>query len=604
MASRTLKYVFAGDTRKLNRSTQQVDGRLGKLAQVATKYGKVAAVGIAAIGVAVVGVGVAVSKSLAKFDDIGKASARIGITTDAVQKLGFAAEQSGANFDTVERGLTRMAAALDDARLSENAPAARTLKSMNLSIEQFDGLNPEQQLELFADALSQVEDPSLRAAYAQDVFGRSGAQLLPLLQNGSAGMRALGKEFEATGGLIDGKAIKSGERFNDTMNVINKTIMAVRDQFVAALLPTLQRVADVFREKVVPILRDVVIPILVKLGEVSLTVFEAFLDSVEGAVSGAVKVINVFIDGINKVISGLNKVPGVSIDAIGKIDELSFSFGTAKTGAEDTSASVDGLTQAIDYEAQAAQDGASANDTYGASLSAVREDALAAGAAIEGLYTAQQQLNLAMQGFADVASAAALAAKQKIDYGSASGSRRSGGGSGSGSCRSSGGGGGSSGGSGSGGGSGDSGGNGGGSGTDGDEGFLEDHQLGYATHRETGERVIKERTSGGDIQYRVVSGGQPQRGGDLLEYEDEGEDMLEMAKGGIIRARPGGRIVRVAEGGQDEAIIPLGRGARGLGTTVNMNVRVEGGLISQGDFLDAFAERVNILFEQGVVARA
>jgi hypothetical protein len=42
-----------------------------------------------------------------------------------------------------------------------------------------------------------------------------------------------------------------------------------------------------------------------------------------------------------------------------------------------------------------------------------------------------------------------------------------------------------------------------------------------------------------------------------------------MASGGIVQARPGGTLVRVGEGGQDEAIIPLGsRGS--MGSTINI----------------------------------
>ena len=41
-----------------------------------------------------------------------------------------------------------------------------------------------------------------------------------------------------------------------------------------------------------------------------------------------------------------------------------------------------------------------------------------------------------------------------------------------------------------------------------------------------------------------------------------------MASGGIVQARPGGTLVRVGEGGQDEAIIPLG--SRGMGSTINI----------------------------------
>lgn len=48
-----------------------------------------------------------------------------------------------------------------------------------------------------------------------------------------------------------------------------------------------------------------------------------------------------------------------------------------------------------------------------------------------------------------------------------------------------------------------------------------------------------------------------------------------MAHGGIVPATPGGRLIRVAEAGRDEAIVPLGRGTRGMGDT-HVHVHVHG----------------------------
>jgi hypothetical protein len=45
-------------------------------------------------------------------------------------------------------------------------------------------------------------------------------------------------------------------------------------------------------------------------------------------------------------------------------------------------------------------------------------------------------------------------------------------------------------------------------------------------------------------------------------------DFPQMASGGIVRARPGGTLVNVGEGGRDEVIMPLGGRASGGGTVV------------------------------------
>jgi hypothetical protein len=43
-----------------------------------------------------------------------------------------------------------------------------------------------------------------------------------------------------------------------------------------------------------------------------------------------------------------------------------------------------------------------------------------------------------------------------------------------------------------------------------------------------------------------------------------------LAEGGIVKARPGGTLARIAEAGSDEMVIPLNRGAKELGKTIKI----------------------------------
>ncbi len=52
---------------------------------------------------------------------------------------------------------------------------------------------------------------------------------------------------------------------------------------------------------------------------------------------------------------------------------------------------------------------------------------------------------------------------------------------------------------------------------------------------------------------------------------------IQLAEGGIVRATPGGVHAIIGEGGRDEAVIPLDRGAPMLGTTINLIV--QGGVL-------------------------
>ena len=62
--------------------------------------------------------------------------------------------------------------------------ATDTLDELRASVDDFAGKSPEDQFDLFAQKISEIQDPTKRAALAMRVFGKSGAQLLPMINGG------------------------------------------------------------------------------------------------------------------------------------------------------------------------------------------------------------------------------------------------------------------------------------------------------------------------------------------------------------------------------------------------------------------------------------
>src|SRR5690606_5551309 len=112
-------------------------------------------------------------------DQVNKASDRTGVAVEALSELAYAADQSGANLETLEAGLRRMQASVLDAAKGSKS-AQENLAMLGLTVEQLASLSPDQQFKLLADRLSRIEDPTLKAALAMKIFGKSGTQLLPL----------------------------------------------------------------------------------------------------------------------------------------------------------------------------------------------------------------------------------------------------------------------------------------------------------------------------------------------------------------------------------------------------------------------------------------
>jgi hypothetical protein len=170
-------------------------------------------------------------------DDIGKSSKRIGITVQEMQKLSHAAQLAGADMGSVEKAMRRMQATVFDAAngLSE---ANRALGALGLSVDELKGKTPHEQFELIAEALNEVENASDKAAIAQDVFGRAGTALIPMLDN----YKAIGDELERVGGIMSGDAVKAAEDFNDALTDLTASAKAAAAN--SGIIVWLSEVAD------------------------------------------------------------------------------------------------------------------------------------------------------------------------------------------------------------------------------------------------------------------------------------------------------------------------------------------------------------------------
>lgn len=180
----------------------------------------VAGVGVQAVGTAItapfIASAVAFAKLGSQLDDI---AARTGLTVEAFSELSFLAQQAGAGSGTLEKSFRRMAVILAEAG-SGSATASDALATIGVRLEELQGLTPDEQFARLADGIAAVEDPSIRAASAMEIFGRSGAELLPLLRGGSASIAALRREAQLLGVSFNGADAAIADRLGDTLDAI------------------------------------------------------------------------------------------------------------------------------------------------------------------------------------------------------------------------------------------------------------------------------------------------------------------------------------------------------------------------------------------------
>ena len=200
----------------------------------------------------------AVKSFTAVGDALNKMSIRTGMGVEALSGLAFAAEQSGADLQTLEKGLIGMARTVLNADMGL-AAAVDSLKMLGLEVDQLKGRSPQEQFTMLANAVSKIKDPSTRAALAMQVFGKAGQKLIPMMAGGAAGIRALQAEAARLGRTMTTEQAQAAADLADAWNRLKSIFAGVVQTVGGALAPMLLKVAAVVKDwgkNIVKIVRD------------------------------------------------------------------------------------------------------------------------------------------------------------------------------------------------------------------------------------------------------------------------------------------------------------------------------------------------------------
>ena len=121
--------------------------------------------------------------------------------------------------------------------------AKDALADLGLTYEDLDGLSPEEQFKKLADSISQISDPTKKAAIAMTLFGRTGTNLLPMFAQGSRGIEALQQQARALGLTMSSEDATAAEDFTDALDGLWKVVKMGVFQVGAALAPALKQLA-------------------------------------------------------------------------------------------------------------------------------------------------------------------------------------------------------------------------------------------------------------------------------------------------------------------------------------------------------------------------
>ena len=163
---------------------------------------------------------------------------RAGTTVDKLSGLGYAASQSASSLEGLQKGLGNLADRAADAA-EKGGESAAAFEKIGVSVKDQQGnlKNSSDLLLEIADKFSQYENGAAKSALATDLFGKSGKELIPLLNRGAAGIEDLRKKAEALGIVVSQEAAEAANQFSDNLNTLGNITKGVVGKALAEVLP-------------------------------------------------------------------------------------------------------------------------------------------------------------------------------------------------------------------------------------------------------------------------------------------------------------------------------------------------------------------------------
>jgi hypothetical protein len=225
------------DTEKKTKDSEKAMKQLG---DGAAKVGKAIALGI---GVGVAALGGLVMKAAEATDRIDKMSLKTGLSRKAFQEWDYILGQNGISIDSMQAGMNKVTNTFDDLKKGSKG-ATETFARLGLTMKDLEGKSKDEIFAMTITSLQSMTDETERAAIANDLFGKSGAELAPLLNAGAEGTEKLRQRAHELGLVLNDEAIDAGVVFGDTLDDMKKSFGAIGTEIGVAVMPLFQQFLD------------------------------------------------------------------------------------------------------------------------------------------------------------------------------------------------------------------------------------------------------------------------------------------------------------------------------------------------------------------------
>lgn len=231
-----LQVALGINTAQFSAGLAQAQGSLGSFGK-----GLKSLAAAAGVSLSLGALGIALKSNIDHMDELGKAAQKIGIPVAELSKLEYAAKLSDVSLEDLTTTLSKFSKNVAEIAGGGQNDAGRALSALGIAAVDAQGnLRPTTDiLNDIADKLSVMKDGAGKTALMLAIFGKSGANLIPLMNGGGQAIAAAGRELQNFGGVITPEAAQQAQDFNDNLTRLQTAFNGLLQQALIPILPKL-----------------------------------------------------------------------------------------------------------------------------------------------------------------------------------------------------------------------------------------------------------------------------------------------------------------------------------------------------------------------------
>jgi hypothetical protein len=176
--------------------------------------------------------------------DIGKMADKTGLTTQTLSVFHHVAEEAGVSTEVVDKALVKAARSITEFQLGTGRAAAG-FKLLGITQKDFAGLKSDEKMALVTTRLGQMGPGFQKAAAAQIIFSKSGAEFIPIANAiAGEGFGNITASVAKLGLLLDQTTTDSFRAAKASMQELEDVGKGMATQFESGLLPAISDVGD------------------------------------------------------------------------------------------------------------------------------------------------------------------------------------------------------------------------------------------------------------------------------------------------------------------------------------------------------------------------